>query len=82
MNTKFSLIEKLNQRQVEKPKEDPFPPGIEYQEYIVEVKGVEQAVFIPLKECDKFEKSLIKTPSLDDDDLRVILRKHRGIRRS
>ena len=82
MNSKFSLIEKLNSKQVEKPKRNPFPPGIEYQEYILEIKGVEQTVFIPLKECDEFEKSLTHKSSLDDDDLRDLLRQHRGIRKS
>lgn len=82
MNQKFSLIEKLNNPNLDRKEETPFPPGIEYQEYILEVKGREQAVFIPSKECSLFEKSLINRTSLDEDDLRDILRKHRGIRKS
>ncbi len=80
MTKKFSLIKTLNESPKE-VKKDPFPKGIAYQEYTIEVKGKPQQIFIPLKECAIFEEHVTHiNKTLDEDDLRDLLRKHRGIK--
>jgi len=80
MIKKYSLIKTLNESP-EETKKDPFPKGIEYQEYTIEIKGKPQQIFIPLKECTLFEEHVAHiNKTLDADDLRKLLRKHRGIK--
>lgn len=75
MNNKFSLIQQLNNQE-----EEVLPSGINYQEYVLEVKNQEQNIFIPLNESEEFENILKQTDTLDKESLRSILRKYRGIR--
>ncbi len=83
MGTKFSLLKQLDEAHNNPDEKSPFPKGIEYQEYLLEVEGRDQPVFIPLRECAAFEASLSsQTKYLTSDDMREILRKHRGIRLS
>lgn len=78
MKEPYSLLKALSRKRVEE--KALLPKGIAYQEYIVEVGGQEKKVFVPLRECDAFENSLSKIEELDEDELRNILRKHRGIK--
>jgi len=75
----FPLIKEL-----QNPKERvPLAPGVQYQEWSVEVKGHTDPVkvHIPIREKDGFADSLVKHRNhLDDDALKLILREHRGIR--
>lgn len=81
MGKKFSLLQQLDEAQTIPVKQSPFPKGVEYQEYELDVEGNDQTVFIPLKECDAFEAALSQqTKYLSRDDLRDILRNHRGIK--
>ena len=81
MGKNFSLLQQLNEEEHRIVEENPFPPGVDYQEYTLEVSGEESTVFIPLRECDAFEETLsTQTKYLDDEELRRILRKHRGIK--
>lgn len=80
MGKKFSLLQRLNESNP--PKEASLlPSGVEYQEYLLEVESKDQTIFIPLKECDAFEAAISRQPKyLTRDDLRDILRNHRGIK--
>lgn len=75
--TKFALIKQLHNPPVE---EKPLlPEGIQYQEYVIEPKDGKMTVFIPLRESEEFEKSLLKQTVLLRSDVRQLLRTHRGI---
>lgn len=81
MGKEFSLLQQLSQEQNTIKEKNPFPPGVSYQEYVLEINGRDIEVFIPLRECETFEEDLsTQTKYLDDDELRKILRKYRGIR--
>jgi len=82
MKSNFSLIEQLNKPEIVKEDKNPYIHGIAYDTYEILVNGISQEVYIPLKECDLFEESLINKTTLDEEDLRALLRKHRGIRKS
>lgn len=80
MSNNFSLLQQLSEEH-QNPKEvSPFPPGVDYQEYLIEIDKKEKSVFIPLRECTAFEQTLSTLPKYPDrEDLRTVLRKHRGI---
>ena len=81
MGNKFSLLQQLDEAQRTPVEKSPFAPGVEYQEYELEVDGKNQNIFIPLKECTAFEEALSQqTKYLTGDDLRKFLRNHRGIK--
>lgn len=75
----FPLIKEL-----QNPKERvPLAPGVQYQEWNVEVKGHAESVkvHIPIRETENFTNALVEyRDNLDDDTLKIILREHRGIR--
>jgi hypothetical protein len=75
--SKYSLIKQLhNPPTVETPL---LPEGIRYQEYQIDPKDGTMTVFIPLREADAFEESLMEYSTLLRSDVRTLLRKHRGI---
>lgn len=74
----FSLLKTLNEHRVEE--KTTLPKGINYQEYVIEVDKQEVTVFIPLRECKSFEETLYDVERIDEDNLRDILRRHRGIK--
>ncbi len=81
MGTKFSLLKQLDELHTQPVEQSPFPKGVEYQEYSLEVEGKDQTIFIPLRECTAFEAALSsQTKYLTTDDMQEILRVHRGIR--
>ncbi len=81
MGNNFSLLKQLDEARTTPPESSPFPKGIEYQEYSLDVEGKDQTIFIPLRECSAFETALLQqTNSLTSDDICEILRVHRGIR--
>lgn len=81
MGTNFSLLQQLEKNKHSSTKTSPFPKGVEYQEYVLEVEGQDQTIFIPLKETIAFETALsLQTKYISTDDLREILRTHRGIK--
>lgn len=81
MGNKFSLLQRLNEADHSPKEKSPFAPGIEYQEYLLEVEGKDETIFIPLKECTAFEDALSKqTKYLTREELREFLRSHRGIK--
>ena len=82
MKSNFTLIEKLNTPDIIKEDKNPYMHGITYDTYEILVNGKQEEVLIPLKESDNFEKSLMNVNSLDENDLRKLLREHRGIRKS
>lgn len=73
----FSLIKQLQNPTAED--EPRLPKGIRYQEYEIEPKDGTMTVFIPLKEAEAFEESLMEFNILLRADVRSLLRKHRGI---
>lgn len=81
MTDKFSLIQQLNDYEENSKNKTVLPLGVKYQEYILTVEGQEQNILIPLRESNKFEQALTNFPSdrLDREELRIILRKFRGI---
>lgn len=55
--------------------------GIRYQQYEVDVAGRTVTVSIPLKESANFEEHLLTfTNEITNDDLKLMLRRFRGIR--
>ena len=79
MSSKFSLLKHLERSEEEKG--PLLPKGIKYREYIVETNEGEVTVYIPLRECQAFESKLIDSAKyVDKEDLRSLLRKHRGIK--
>lgn len=83
MGKNFSLLQQLNEKHDKVTEESPFPPGIKYQEYTLEIDGNDVQVFIPLRECEAFEETLsTQSKYLDGDTLRDVLRKHRGIKQT
>ena len=83
MSEKFSLINEYKAIQegsvVSKPKDAP-KNKVKYQEYIIEVNSKDTSVYIPIRECDNFESLLEHSTSLEDYQLKNILREFRGIR--
>ena len=73
--TKFSLIKNL-----EKEQSAPKGSGITYQAYEVPVDGKPARVLAPIRECDDFETSLEDYDKLEEQSLKQLLRKHRGLR--
>jgi len=86
MNDKFSLISeyttkgKNKKRLTEKTKESDDVHKVKYQEYIIEVDSSERSVYIPIRECDHFEKVLENTTDITAFQLKKLLREFRGIR--
>ena len=81
MGKEFSLLQQLTNERDKIVEKSPFPPGVKYQEYTLEVDRQEKTVFIPLRECEAFEQTLsTQTKYLDGETLREILRMHRGIK--
>lgn len=80
MSNEFSLLKHLERTKESSKNEPQLPKGIKYQEYIIETDKGKTTVYIPLRECDGFENSLENSAKhIDRDDLRGLLRKHRGI---
>lgn len=76
--SKFSLIKQLKTPE-ETAEPSLLPEGIRYQEYEVEHKDGSMTVFIPLRETEAFEQSLMEIDNLLRTDIRDLLRTHRGI---
>jgi len=75
---KFSLISEYNNIIKEAPKQK--SNKTKYQEYIIEVESKECSVYIPLRECENFENVISEETSIDEDQLRRLMREFRGIR--
>lgn len=73
--SKYSLLKNL-ETEATKPK----GTGITYQRYDLPVEDKEQGILIPVRECDNFEASLEDFEELKESDLKILLRKHRGLR--
>lgn len=75
--SKYSLLQGL---------ESPKAPvaestGIQYQQYELEIDGVDRVINIPLREADQFEAAVGElTTDLDGPMLKTLLRQFRGIR--
>lgn len=78
--TKFSLLQDLQEREHTPNIHRPVHrPGIQYQEYELDVGGQPRTVFIPVRECEKFETTLSLCETIDNTILRQVLRDFRGI---
>lgn len=75
---KFSLISEYNNIIKETPKQK--SNKTKYQEYIIEVDSQECSVYIPLRECKSFESVINRGKSIDESQLRRLMREFRGIR--
>jgi len=86
MSSKFSLISeyttkgKDKKRLTEKATESTNVHKVKYQEYIIEVDSSERSVYIPVRECEHFEKVLESTTDITAFQLKELLRDFRGIR--
>lgn len=77
----FSLIQQLEAKTVSEETKPELPKGIKYQEYTIECEGKDVDILIPLREVDAFEATLMEHDKyIDRENLRLILRKHRGLR--
>lgn len=73
--SKYDLLKNLGET-ASKPK----GTGITYQQYIIPVDDKDTGVLIPVRECENFEASLEDFEELKLQDLKGLLRKHRGLR--
>lgn len=78
--SQFSLLKNLTNEH-EKLLEQKTSSGhnITYQQYNVDIDNKEVGVLIPLRECEKFENTLLEVDNLTHYRLKKILREHRGI---
>lgn len=73
--SKYTLLKNL-ETESSKPK----GTGITYQRYDLPVEDKERGILIPVRECEQFENSLEDFEELTEKDLKLLLRKHRGLR--
>ena len=73
----FQLIKKLSDAATVPESTN---PRIEYQQYEIECMEGTVSVLIPIRECESFEQSAEQYSNPNSHDLRVLLRKHRGIK--
>jgi len=74
-----TLNTKLHEKEAEKS--SPLAPGIQYQQYELNVDGKTSTVNIPLREAVRFESYIVETNgSVTRKMLKSLLREFRGIR--
>lgn len=77
----FSLIKQMNEGKDEQKETSPFPKGVRYQQYELEVDGAERVINIPLRESENFEAAVgALTSDITGPVLKKLLRDFRGIR--
>lgn len=80
MSQKFELINEFNNK---KNKLDDNTPKnlIKYQEYEIIVDNNTQIIYIPLRECNNFEKNINELYTINKTILKELLYKHNGFRK-
>lgn len=75
----FTLIKQL--QEPEDKAKSPFPPGIKYQQYELDIQGDTRRIYVPLREADAFEEEVLQLDEqLTMSTLSKLLRQFRGIR--
>lgn len=82
MDKKFKLINEMMKKPSKEEVSKTEKTNIKYQEYDLLVEGKVQTVLIPVRECDLFEETLEDFETINKVQLRKILFKHRGIRKT
>lgn len=74
---KFSIISECS---IIKEKPQQSSNKIKYQEYIIDVDGIENSVYIPIRECSSFENVINTANYITEVQLKQLMREYRGIR--
>ncbi len=53
---------------------------IKYQQYDLQLGTQTQRVWIPIRECEAFEQTLVNIDDITIDTLQNVLRRHRGVK--